>query len=84
MQEIEAVKELLPAARHGALLFTLRQPTLGTFAEIIRLERMTKEEGIHFLLRRANQRLHHSPIPPLEGSEPSLEYAAAAQHPRLL
>lgn len=79
VQAIEAMKELLPPARHSSLLFTIRQPTLGTFAEIIRIERMTKEEGVHFLLRRAKQVRHDQSMLSLEDSVPASEHAAAEQ-----
>lgn len=79
VQEIEAVKGLLPPARNGSLLFTIRRPTLGTFAEIIRVEQMTQEEGIHFLLRRAKQKRHYAPLHRFEDAVPASEYAAAEQ-----
>ena len=47
------VKDILPAARNGCLLFTSRRHTLGFATHIFNLEPMTLEEGTHFLLRRA-------------------------------
>lgn len=79
VQEIEAVKELLPAAFHGSLLFTTRLPTLGTLAETIYMERMTREEGVHFLLRRTDQTRRYLPVCSLEGSTSASEHAAAEQ-----
>lgn len=77
VQEIEAVKELLPVACSGSLLFTTRLPTLGTLAQILCIERMTREEGIHFLLRRTDQARRFLPVRSLEGSVVASEYTAA-------
>lgn len=77
VQEIEAVKELLPAACHGSLLLTTRLPTLGTLAQTLCIERMTGEEGLQFLLRRTDQTRSSLPAHALAGSVAASEYAAA-------
>lgn len=77
VQEIEAIKELLPVACHGSLLFTTRLPTLGTLARILCLQRMTAEEGLQFLLRRTDQTRHSLPAHSLVDSVAAPEYVAA-------
>lgn len=47
------VKEILPTARHGCLLFTSRRQALGLAAQTLDMEQMTSEEGMRFLLHRA-------------------------------
>ncbi|HEU5375832.1 MAG TPA: tetratricopeptide repeat protein [Ktedonobacteraceae bacterium] len=79
VQAIEEVKELLPVVSSGSLLFTTRLPTLGTLAQTFRLERMTREEGIHFLLQRIGQIQQSPPTRPLENVVTASEYAAAEQ-----
>lgn len=77
VQEIEAVKELLPATRRGSLLFTTRLPTLGTLAQMLRLERMNWEEGVQLLLRRSGQLSPQAPVHTLQDTVTEQEYAAA-------
>lgn len=79
VQDIEEVKALLPVVSRGSLLFTTRLPTLGTLAQTLHLERMTREEGIHFLLQRIGQIQRSSPTRSLENGVPTSEYAAAEQ-----
>jgi tetratricopeptide (TPR) repeat protein len=53
VEDPELVKDVLPATRHGSLLFTSRKQALGLAAKTLNLEQMTVEEGTYFLLRRA-------------------------------
>ncbi|HTK06848.1 MAG TPA: FxSxx-COOH system tetratricopeptide repeat protein [Ktedonobacteraceae bacterium] len=53
VENIALVKSFLPAARHGSLLFTSRRQAFGITAQVLDLEPMTPEEGMHFLLHRA-------------------------------
>jgi tetratricopeptide (TPR) repeat protein len=53
--EVEMVRDFLPDGPHvpGHILLTTRAQALGGIAEIIDIEKMGKEEGVAFLLRRA-------------------------------
>ncbi|HTK09076.1 MAG TPA: FxSxx-COOH system tetratricopeptide repeat protein [Ktedonobacteraceae bacterium] len=53
VDDIALVKGFLPSARRGSLLFTSRMQAFELTAQMLNLEPMTPEEGIHFLLHRA-------------------------------
>jgi tetratricopeptide (TPR) repeat protein/transcriptional regulator with XRE-family HTH domain len=55
VEDIGLVKPFLPAARGGAVLLTTRLQALAGLAHIIEMPPMTREEGAHFLLQRAQQ-----------------------------
>ncbi len=53
VEDLELVKNVLPPARCGSLLFTSRRQALGFTTQTLDLEQMTLEEGVRFLLHRA-------------------------------
>jgi tetratricopeptide (TPR) repeat protein len=79
VEDLELLQRLLPPARQGTILITTRRQALGTLARGMDLMPMGREEGMLFVLRRANvlepeatcERMHQ-----LAASMPT-EYAAA-------
>ncbi|GHO82455.1 FxSxx-COOH system tetratricopeptide repeat protein [Dictyobacter formicarum] len=53
VEDIALIKNFLPAARHGSLLFTSRRQAFSITAQVLDLKPMAQEEGIQFLLRRS-------------------------------
>lgn len=51
--ELATIRDLLPQTGSGNILLTTRQPVNGEIAQSVELEKMTAEEGMRFLLRRA-------------------------------
>lgn len=49
------VKRFLPPARSGALLFSTRRQSLGLGVQTLEMKPLTAEEGMRFLLRRAQR-----------------------------
>ena len=79
VEDLELLQRLLPWTRQGAVLVTTRHQALGTLARGMDLAPMGREEGVLFVLRRAqvlepeasSERMH-----PLAVTMPA-EYAAA-------
>lgn len=55
VEDVQLIKQALPAARKGTLLFTTRLHTLRTLASVIELEPLSVQESAQLLLRR----MHH-------------------------
>ena len=75
VEDLELVKNILPPARCGSLLFTSRRQALGFTTQTLNLEQMTLEEGMRFLLRRARLL---DPMASLDSLEHSLAPGDAA------
>lgn len=54
VEDLDLLARYLPKARSGAILLTTRAQALGSLALNLQLEMMGQEEGMLFLLRRAN------------------------------
>jgi tetratricopeptide (TPR) repeat protein/transcriptional regulator with XRE-family HTH domain len=61
VDDLEMVKLFLPTLPCGAILLTTRLQATGTIAQSIEIEKMTLEEGVLFLLRRAKILRAHAP-----------------------
>jgi transcriptional regulator with XRE-family HTH domain len=55
LEEGALVQRLLPLTWHGTLLITTRRQALGSLAQPLEVERLSTEEGMYLLLRRARQ-----------------------------
>jgi tetratricopeptide (TPR) repeat protein/transposase-like protein/transcriptional regulator with XRE-family HTH domain len=77
VEDLELVKDFLPSARSGSLLFLTRQQTLGITSQVLNLEPMTSEEGMDLLLRRARQ-------PGIPLPDTSFPQELLVNHPMLL
>lgn len=60
VEDLDMLAEVLPVAREGHILLTTRSQLVGTRAVKLNIEKMTQEEGIAFLLRRAKKIGLHS------------------------
>ncbi len=56
VEDLAQLKPFLPASGQGAVLLTTRLPTLGTLARPVEIAPMSMDEGIAFLLARAQPR----------------------------
>ena len=54
VEDIEIVKNIFPLARAGAVLLTTRRQLLQPHAQNITIGKMSREEGVTFLMRRAH------------------------------
>ncbi|HCI81473.1 MAG TPA: hypothetical protein DHW02_17495, partial [Ktedonobacter sp.] len=73
--ELDAVSEYIPSAGKGHILLTTRSQAVGTVAERIELDTMSKDEGTLFLLRRIKRLKGTSTL----GSVPTALHAQALQ-----
>jgi tetratricopeptide (TPR) repeat protein/DNA-binding XRE family transcriptional regulator len=86
VEDLTLLNRFLPSARSGALLLTTRLQALGALARGLDLLPMEQEEGLLFLLRRANVLLPEATgeqVRQLASQEP-LQYAAASELVTLL
>lgn len=78
VENLGLVKGMLPAARCGSLLFTSRRQALGLNAPSLTLEKMTAEEGLHFLLHRSGWLDPTAPLNQLSSSDEAAARAIVA------
>src|SRR5437660_967979 len=72
VEDIELVKNVLPSARRGYLLFTSRRQSLGLTLHTLTLAPMAPEEGVRFLLHRAKLLDRMTPLDHLSLTEHAL------------
>ena len=75
VEDLELVREFVPAPRQGAVVFTTRRAETGQIAKAIVLDVMPEEEGTLFLLRRTG---HLALEAALETASPHHREAARA------
>ena len=69
VEDLEMVSAFLPTTSEGAILFTTRMQAIGTIAPCHHISPLSIEEGMHFLLRRANLLEDTGPLSHLTDAE---------------
>lgn len=79
LNDTALLQRFLPAFPHGSWLFTTQRQTLGTMAHPLAIQKMTPEEGMTLLLRRARKLAEGESLAQLSNEERELTGALVCE-----